>query len=116
MLLLRFASNCLLWSFRMNIFEESLNLLKSKVQLRKLFQDMHVEDIQNVIKRVEAIHEEKMLDHIEQQEEKNRKREAIEAVMKELEEKGLSLDDLQNVVEVEKPRKGEASSALSVSV
>ena len=106
MLFLRFASNRLLWSFRMNIFEESLNTLKSKVQLRKLFQDMHVEDIQNVIKRVEAIHEEKMLDHSKQEEEKNRKREAIEAVMKELEEKGLSLDDLQSLAEVDKPRKG----------
>ncbi|WP_034839427.1 H-NS family histone-like protein [Endozoicomonas numazuensis] len=90
----------------MNIFEESLNILKSKVQLRKLFQDMHVEDIQNVIKRVEAIHEEKMREHNEQKELEDRKKEAVESILGQLQEKGLTLDDLQSSVVVEKVRKG----------
>ena len=90
----------------MNIFEESLNILKSKVQVRKMFQDMHVEDLKNVIKRVEAIYEEKLEDSQAKEQEESLKREAVEAVMKQLEEKGLSLDDLQVATIEDKPRKG----------
>ncbi|WP_062268545.1 hypothetical protein [Endozoicomonas arenosclerae] len=90
----------------MNIFEESLNILKSKVQLRKLFQDMHVEDIQNVIKRVEAIHEEKLREHNELKEQEGLKREAVESILGQLQEKGLTLEDLQATATVEKVRKG----------
>lgn len=65
----------------MNIFEESLNILKSKVQLRKLFQGMHVEDIENVIRRVEAIHEEKVREHNEQKEQQGRKEKLLKAFL-----------------------------------
>lgn len=90
----------------MNIFEESLSILKSKVQLRKLFQDMHVEDIESVIKRVEAIHDEKVREHEEQQEEQGRKREAIENILGQMQEKGVSVEDLMAFGAVEKVRKG----------
>lgn len=78
----------------MNIFEESLSVLKSKVQLRKLFQDMHIEDIKRVVNRIESIHEEKLMAQMQVEEEHTRKREAAEAIMKELQEKGLNIDDL----------------------
>ncbi|WP_252178575.1 H-NS family nucleoid-associated regulatory protein [Endozoicomonas sp. 4G] len=90
----------------MNIFEESLSILKSKVQLRKLFQDMHVEDIESVIKRVEAIHDEKVREHEEQREEQGRKREAIENILGQMQEKGVSVEDLMAFGAVEKVRKG----------
>lgn len=92
----------------MNIFEESLNILKSKVQLRKLFQGMHVEDIENVIRRVEAIHEEKVREHNEQKEQQDRKREAVETILGQMQEKGLTLEDLMAAAVVEKVRKGKS--------
>ena len=72
----------------MNIFDEALSVLKSKVQIRKLFQDMHAEDMQRVISRIEAIYEEKMSAQMEAQEEQARKREAVEAVLKQMQELG----------------------------
>lgn len=90
----------------MNIFDEALSVLKSKVQIRKLFHDMHAEDIQRVISRVEAIYEEKLMIQIEAEEEQARKREAIEAVSKQMQELGLSLNDLQGLVGEGSSRKG----------
>ena len=93
--------------FTMNIFEESLSVLKSKVQLRKLFQDMHVEDIQRVISRIESIYEEKLDAQKEVEQEQQRKREAIEAVLKEMQDKGLDIGDLAVVGKgTESNRKG----------
>ncbi len=81
----------------MNIFEEAIDILKSKVQMRKLFQDMHVEDLQRVVSRIETIYEEKLLVELEQKEEQNRKREAVEAVVNQMKELGLSLEDLDTI-------------------
>lgn len=90
----------------MNIFEESLNILKSKVQLRKLFQDMHIEDVKSIISRVEAIYEEKMSLEQEEQQEQKRKLEAVEAVKSVMKEQGLDIEDLMSIVEAEPVRKG----------
>ena len=90
----------------MNIFEESLSVMKSKVQLRKLFKDMHIEDVKSIISRIETIYEEKLLVQMEAEEEQNRKRDAIEAVLKEMQEKGLSIDDFQGVGKADTERKG----------
>ena len=92
----------------MNIFDEAISVLKSKVQIRKLFQDMHAEDMQRVISRVEAIYEEKLMAQMEVEEENARKRDAVEAVLKQMQELGLSADDIQSsngeVVRKGKPR------------
>ena len=91
----------------MNIFEESLTVLKSKVQLRKLFQDMHIEDVKRIISRIESIYEEKQQTEQEQEQEQLRKREAIEAVLKEMQDKGLAINDLSALTKVaESGRKG----------
>lgn len=58
----------------MNIFDEALDVLKSKVQIRKLFHDMHVEDLQRIIGRIEAIYEEKLMAQMEAEEEQARKK------------------------------------------
>ncbi|MGI9273880.1 MAG: hypothetical protein ACR2PT_03350 [Endozoicomonas sp.] len=90
----------------MNIFDESMNIMKSKVQLRKLFKDMHIEDVKRIISRIEIIHEEKLLTQMEAEEEQNRKRDALEAVLKEMQEKGLSIDDFQGMAKSDSERKG----------
>lgn len=78
----------------MNIFDEAISILKSKVQIRKLFQDMHAEDLQRVISRIQAIYEEKLMAQLEAEEESARKREAVEAVLKQMQELGLSATDI----------------------
>ncbi len=80
----------------MNIFDEAISVLKSKVQIRKLFQDMHAEDMQRVIGRIEAIYEEKLIAQMEAEEETARKREAVEAVLKQMQELGLSTEDIHS--------------------
>ena len=90
----------------MNIFDEALSVLKSKVQIRKLFQDMHAEDMQRVISRIEAIYEEKMSAQVEAEEEQARKREAVEAVLKQMQELGLSAGDIAPGSTEGAPRKG----------
>lgn len=90
----------------MNIFDEALSVLKSKVQIRKLFQDMHAEDMQRVISRIEAIYEEKLMAQMEAEEENARKREAVEAVLKQMQELGLSTGDIAPTTTEGTPRKG----------
>ncbi|MGI2028929.1 hypothetical protein [Endozoicomonas acroporae] len=83
----------------MNIFDEALGVLKSKVQVRKLFHDMHAEDLQRVIGRIEAIYEEKVMAQMEVEEEQARKKEALDAVVKQIKELGLSLGDIKDLSE-----------------
>ena len=90
----------------MNIFDEALSVLKSKVQIRKLFHDMHAEDMQRVISRIEAVYEEKKVAQVEAEEEQARKREAVEAVLKQMQELGLSAGDIAPGVTEGAPRKG----------
>ena len=90
----------------MNIFEESMNIMKSKIQLRKLFKDMHIEDVKRIISRIETIYEEKLLVQMEAEEEQSRKRNAVEAVLKEMQDKGLSIDDFQGLAKADTERKG----------
>ncbi len=83
----------------MNIFDEALDVLKSKVQIRKLFHDMHVEDLQRIIGRIEAIYEEKLMAQMEAEEEQARKKEALDAVVKQMKELGLSPGDFKNLTD-----------------
>lgn len=83
----------------MNIFDEALSVLKSKVQVRKLFHDMHAEDLQRVISRIEAIYEEKLMTQIEFEEEQARKKEALDEMVKQMKSLGLSLNDIKDLVD-----------------
>ena len=83
----------------MNIFDEALGVLKSKVQIRKLFHDMHVEDLQCVIGRIKAIYEEKLTAQMKAEEEQARKKEALDAVVKQMKELGLSPGDLKDLTD-----------------
>ncbi len=83
----------------MNIFDEALTALKSKVQVRKLFHDTHAEDLQRVISRVTAIYEEKAAAQEEVERQKARKKEALEAVTKQMKKLGLSAADVKALME-----------------
>lgn len=83
----------------MNVFDEALGVLKSKVQVRKLFHDMHAEDLQRVISRIEAIYEEKLIAQMAVEEEQARKKEALDTVVKQLKKLGLSLDDIKDLAD-----------------
>ena len=77
----------------MNVFEEAIDVLKSKVQLRKLFLDMHAEDLQRVINRIQSIQEEKVLIQLELEGDRHRKRDAIESIMSQMKEMGVKIED-----------------------
>ena len=83
----------------MNIFDEAHSALKSKVQVRRLFLDIHAEDLQRVISRVEAIYEEKIATQQEVEKQKARKKEALEALAKQMKKLGLSPADMKAVVD-----------------
>ena len=89
----------------MNIFEEALDILKSKVQLRKLFQDMHTEDLQRIINRIDSIIEEKLLIQMEAEEELSRKREAVDGILEQMKTQSVTLGDLETVLGNAAPRK-----------
>lgn len=83
----------------MNIFDEALSALKSKVQVRRLFHDIHAEDLQRVINRVEAVYEEKIANQQEVEKEKERKKEALEALARQMKMLGLSPADMKAMVD-----------------
>ncbi len=82
----------------MNIFDEVLSTLRSKVQVRKLFHDTHAEDLQRLIGRVEAIYEEKVMAQLEVEKQKAHKKEALEAVARQMKKLGLSTADMKAMV------------------
>ena len=70
---------------------------------------MHAEDLQRIISRIEAIYDEKLMAQMEAEEATARKREAIETVLKQMQELGLSANDLnktsgENTTRKSKPR------------
>ena len=78
----------------MNMFEEIMHRLSSKTRMRGLFKDVHLEDLERVIERMQGLLEEKRASHEAEQAKNQQKAANIEAVRKMLEEKGLSLSDL----------------------
>ncbi|WP_067587283.1 H-NS histone family protein [Endozoicomonas ascidiicola] len=88
----------------MNIFEESMNLLKSKVKIRQLTSDLHAEDLQRIVDRVEAIYIEKLEEEKARQEELEAKEAALSEIKGKLKELGLSVSDLDGISPSEKPK------------
>ncbi len=99
----------------MNIFDEAISILKSKVQIRKLFHDMHAEDLQRVISRIESVYEEKLDLQKEAEEQIALKRSAIDAVLKQMEEMGISADDIKDMKSDGSIRKGKPRQRFQFS-
>ncbi|MTI13723.1 H-NS histone family protein [Sansalvadorimonas verongulae] len=84
----------------MNMFEEIMHRLSSKTRMRGLFKDVHFEDMERIIDRMNSLLEEKRAAYEEDQAKNKEKEESIEQIRKILEEKGLSLADLGATEEV----------------
>lgn len=78
----------------MNMFEEIMHRLSSKTRMRGLFKDVHFEDMERIIDRMNSLLDEKRAAYEEDQAKSKEKEESIEQIRKILEEKGLSLADL----------------------
>ena len=78
----------------MNVFEEVLHRLSSKTRIRSLFKDVHVEDLERIISRMNDVLNEKQ--EVRQKEEAKRqaKLDQIESIKKMMAENGVSMDDL----------------------
>ncbi len=78
----------------MNIFEEIQHRLSSKTRIRSLFKDIHVEDLERIITRMNDVLEEKKQDREKDEEKRKVKLDSIDAIKKIMADRGVSMDDL----------------------
>ncbi|MRI33222.1 hypothetical protein EOPP23_09520 [Endozoicomonas sp. OPT23] len=78
----------------MNVFDEIHHRLSSKTRIRSLFKDVHVEDLERIIKRMNEVREEKIAARSKDEEKRKAKFDNIEAIKQIMAEKGVSMDDL----------------------
>ena len=88
----------------MNVFEEIQHRLSSKTRIRSLFKDVHVEDLERIIARMNDVLAEKQEARDKEDEKRQAKLESIEAIKQIMSDRGVSLDDL-GALEVEAPKK-----------
>lgn len=88
----------------MNVFEEIQQRLSSKTRIRSLFKDVHVEDLERIIARMNDVLSEKQEVRGKEDEKRQAKQESIEAIIQIMSDRGVSLDDL-GVLEVDAPKK-----------
>nr|WP_283777721.1 H-NS family nucleoid-associated regulatory protein [Sansalvadorimonas sp. 2012CJ34-2] len=81
-----------------------MHRLSSKTRIRSLFKDVHLEDLERILERLQAITEEKRTSYEAEQAKNKEKEESIEQIRQMLEAKGLSLSDL-GVAEDDQPKK-----------
>jgi len=90
----------------MNIFDEVLHRLSSKMRIRTLFKDAHIDDLEKIVNRLGVVLGEKKKLAAEGQAKRIARQEDIEEVKRLLSERGLSLVDLDvNQVSREKKRR-----------
>lgn len=78
----------------MNIFEEIQHRLSSKTRIRSLFKDVHVEDLERIISRMQDVCEEKQQAREKDEAKRKAKQESIEAIKQIMADRGVSMDDL----------------------
>ena len=78
----------------MNIFDEVLHRLSSKTRMRALFKDVHAEDLERVIFRMNDVLTEKQEFRAKEEEQRQQKQESIEAIKQMMDEHGVTLSDL----------------------
>ncbi len=84
----------------MNTYEDLIHRLSSKVKIRSLFKDLHLSDVERIIERCKDVYKEKVSEREEKEKSLVAKRKSIEEVRKILDEKGLSVSDLENSLEM----------------
>ena len=88
----------------MNVFEEIHHRLSSKTRIRSLFKDVHVEDLDRIIKRMNEVLAEKVDARSKDEEKRKAKQDSIEAIKQIMAEKGVSMDDL-DALELAAPKR-----------
>ena len=78
----------------MNIFEEVLHRLSSKTRIRSLFKDVHVEDLERIVSRMNEVLAEKQEVRQKEEEKRQEKLASIENIRKLMADNGVSMDDL----------------------
>ena len=78
----------------MNIFEEVQHRLSSKTRIRSLFKDVHVEDLERIISRLNDVLAEKQDARARDEEKRKKKQESIEAIKQIMADRGVSMNDL----------------------
>lgn len=78
----------------MNIFEEVLHRLSSKTRARQLFKDVHAEDLERMIARLQDVLNEKQEARAKDEEKRKQKLENIEAIRQFMVDRGVSINDL----------------------
>ena len=78
----------------MNIFEEVLHRLSSKTRARQLFKDVHAEDLERMISRLQDVLNEKQEARAKDEEKRKQKLENIEAIRQIMVDRGVSINDL----------------------
>lgn len=78
----------------MNIFEEVMHRLSSKTRARQLFKDVHAEDLERIISRLQDVHNEKQEARAKDEEKRKQKLENIEAIRQIMVDRGVSMNDL----------------------
>lgn len=78
----------------MNIFDEIQHRLSSKTRIRSLFKDVHAEDMERIISRMNDILTEKQEAREKDEEKRKEKLESIAAIKQIMADRGVSMDDL----------------------
>ena len=78
----------------MNIFEEVLHRLSSKTRIRQLFKDVHTEDLERIISRLNDALAEKQEARAKDEEKRKKKQESIEVIKQIMADRGVSMTDL----------------------
>ncbi len=88
----------------MNVFEEIHHRLSSKTRIRSLFKDVHVEDLDRIIKRMNEVLDEKIDARGKDDEKRKAKLDSIEAIKEIMASKGVSMEDL-DALELAAPKR-----------
>ena len=83
----------------MNVFEEIQHRLSSKTRIRSLFKDVHAEDLERIISRMNDVLAEKLEARERDDEKRKAKLESIEAIKQIMADRGVSLNDLGELEE-----------------
>ncbi|MTI13587.1 H-NS histone family protein [Sansalvadorimonas verongulae] len=89
----------------MNIFEEIMHRLSSKTRMRGLFRDVHVEDMERIVSRLQDVLDEKRQAVMAEQQKLQAKKDSIDAIRKMMEEQGVSLEDFGQPAAGEKKKR-----------
>ncbi len=82
-----------------------MHRLSSKTRMRGLFRDVHIEDLERIVSRLQDVLEEKREAVSAEKEKLQEKKNSIDAIRKLMEERGVSLEDFGQTLPGEKKKR-----------